>query len=96
MSIDEKNVQHIAKLARIAKPEGQDLANLVTDLNNIIAWVEQLGELNTDDVPPMTSAVASKLPARQDVVSDGGYAEDIVKNATEAADNFFVVPQVVE
>ncbi len=96
MSVDEHTVQYIAKLARIEKPVGDELKGLVDDLNNILAWVEQLEELSTENVEPMTSVVDASLRVRADIVTDGGYPEDIVENARDARDNFFVVPQVVE
>lgn len=95
MSVDKETVRRIAKLARIAEPE-ERLEPLVGELNSILAWVEQLSEVNTDDVPPMTSAVETSLPRREDKVTDGGYASDVVRNAPNAQDNFFTVPKVVE
>ena len=95
MSVDKETVRRIARLARIDEPEG-NLASLADELCTILTWVEQLGEVDTDHVAPMTSAVQSKLSRREDVVSDGGYAADIVKNAPDAQDQFFRVPKVVE
>jgi len=95
MSIDKETVRNIAKLARIAEPEDR-LEPLARELSAILDWVAQLNEVDTEHVPPMTSAVEISLPWRQDVVDDGGYAEDIVRNAPEAQDNFFTVPKVVE
>ncbi len=95
MSVDKETVRRIARLARIAEPE-ERLAPLADELSRILTWVEQLSEVNTDNVPPMTSVVESKLPRREDAVTDGGHAEDIIKNAPRAQDNFFLVPKVVE
>lgn len=95
MSVDIETVRRIAKLARLRVEETQAEA-LVVDLNNILGWVEQLGELDTDGVPPMTSVVEMRLPMREDAVTDGGRAEDIVRNAPETTDGFFLVPKVVE
>lgn len=95
MSVDKETVRRIARLARIDESEG-NLASLADEMSRILTWVEQLGEVDTDHVAPMTSAVQSKLPRRDDVVTDGGYAEDIVKNAPDAHDRFFRVPKVVE
>lgn len=95
MSVDVDTVRRIAKLARIRVEDAQ-AESLVGELNNILAWVEQLGELDTEGVPPMTSVVAQKLQLRQDEVTDGGYPDDIVANAPERAHGFFVVPKVVE
>ena len=95
MSIDKETVRRIARLARIATPE-ERLEPLVDELNSILKWVEQLGEVNTDAVTPMTSAVSTELPWREDEVDDGGRPADIVKNAPLSEDNFFLVPKVVE
>ena len=95
MSVDHDTVKRIARLARIAEPE-EEIDDLVRDLNGILNWVEQLNELSTDDIPPMTSAVELDLPRREDVVSDGGYPSEVVANAKESDDNYFSVPKVVE
>ena len=95
MSVDEKTVRRVARLARLAIPE-ERLAPMAGELNAILAWVEQLQELDTAAVEPMTSVRPMRLPRRQDVVTDGGYAADIVANAPRTEDNFFVVPKVVE
>ena len=88
-------VRRAARLARLAIPE-ERLAPMVAELNGIMEWVEQLNELDTDHVEPMTSVRPMRLYRRADVVTDGGYPEDIVKNAPMSEDNFFVVPKVVE
>ena len=95
MAVDKETVRRIARLARIGEAEDR-LAPLVDELNSILKWVEQLDEVDTGSVAPMTSAVATKLPWRDDKVDDGGYPDDIVKNAPQAQDNFFLVPKVVE
>ncbi len=95
MSVDEKTVRRVARLARLAIPE-ERLAPMAGELNAILAWVEQLQELDTENVEPMTSVRPMRLARRQDVVTDGGYPEDIVANAPRTEDNFFVVPKVVE
>ncbi len=95
MSVDKDTVRKIAHLARIAEPE-ERLAPLAEELNAILTWVEQLNEVETESVTPMTSAVAVSLPWRKDEVTDGGYPEDIVANAPGAKDNFFTVPKVVD
>ena len=95
MSVDEKTVRRVARLARLAIPE-ERLAPMAGVLNAILAWVEQLQELDTSSVEPMTSVRPMRLPRRQDVVTDGGYPADIVANAPRTEDNFFVVPKVVE
>ena len=95
MAIDAATVRKVAKLARIAVPEDR-LQPLSQELSSIIAWIEQLNEVDVDGVEPMTSAVAAKLPMREDVVSDGGHVDWVLANAPRAADGFFVVPKVVE
>ncbi|MFO1237220.1 MAG: Asp-tRNA(Asn)/Glu-tRNA(Gln) amidotransferase subunit GatC [Alphaproteobacteria bacterium] len=95
MSVDEKAVRRAARLARLAVPEDR-LAPLAAELSGILAWVEQLNELDTQNVEPMTSVRPMRLYRRADVVTDGFYPEDIVKNAPRSEDNFFVVPKVVE
>lgn len=95
MSVDKDTVRRIAHLARIAVEE-KDLEPMAGELNTILDWVEQLSEVNTDDVPPMTSAVAATLRQREDVVNDGGYVERVTINAPEGDDGFFTVPRVVE
>ena len=95
MAVDRETVAQIARLARIRITEEEGAA-LTGELSNILAWVEQLGELESDDVPPMTSVVARELPLRADEVSEGGEAEAIARNAPEPAHGFFTVPKVVE
>jgi aspartyl-tRNA(Asn)/glutamyl-tRNA(Gln) amidotransferase subunit C len=95
MSLDEATVARIARLARIAVPEAE-LRPLAGELSHILEWIEQLNELDTSDVPPMTSVVAMRLAWREDQVTDGGRPEDILKNAPERQGDYFVVPKVVE
>ncbi len=95
MSVDKATVAKIARLARLRVPE-ENLDGLAGELSNILGWIEQLNELNTDGVEPMTSVVAMSLPKRDDVVTDGGRAEDVVRNAPETVGGYFVVPKVVE
>ena len=95
MAVDADTVRRVARLARIAEPEAR-LEPLAGELNGILAWIEQLGEVDTDGVEPMTSSVAVTLPLREDVVSDGGDAARVLANAPRAAQGFFVVPKVVE
>ena len=95
MAIDAATVRRVAKLARIREPEAR-LEPLAQELSSILGWIEQLGEVDTDGVEPMASAVAAKLPLREDVVTDGGDAGAILANAPAKADGFFVVPKVVE
>jgi aspartyl-tRNA(Asn)/glutamyl-tRNA(Gln) amidotransferase subunit C len=95
MSVDQNTVRRIAKLARIAVPD-EDVAHLQGELNAILSFVEQLGEVNVEGVEPMTSVTPMVMKKRQDGVTDGGYAVYIVRNAPATEDNFFLVPKVVE
>ena len=95
MSLDLATVRRIAMLARI-RLEDAEAARLQTELNNILGWIEQLNEVNVDDVQPTTGAVHMALKMREDVVTDGGYAEQVLANAPERIGAFFAVPKVVE
>jgi aspartyl-tRNA(Asn)/glutamyl-tRNA(Gln) amidotransferase subunit C len=95
MSVDTETVRRIAHLARIAVNE-EDLAPMTGELNSILEWIEQLGEVDTDGVQPMTSAVQTTLRWRQDEVTDGNYAAKVTANAPQGDDGFFTVPKVVE
>lgn len=95
MSFDKTTVARISRLARIATTPAEQ-ERLAGELGGILAWVEQLDEVDVAGVAPMTSVVEMNLKAREDVVSDGGNAEDILKNAPGSAHGFFVVPKVVE
>ena len=95
MALDTDTVRRIARLARIHIPD-EDLETLAGELSNIIGWVEQLAEVDTAGVEPMTSAVETTLTQRDDVVNDGGYADQVLANAPDTADGFFTVPKVVE
>lgn len=95
MSLDKAAVAKIAHLARIRVPE-EELDRLAGELSQILSFVEQLEEVDTDGVAPMTSVAAQKLRRRDDAVTDGGYAEDVLLNGPETAAGFFVVPKVVE
>jgi aspartyl-tRNA(Asn)/glutamyl-tRNA(Gln) amidotransferase subunit C len=95
MAIDAATVRKVAGLARIAVPE-ERLEPLAQELSGILQWIEQLNEVDTDGVEPMTSAEAVKLPMREDVVTDGGDATRVLSNAPRSADGFYVVPKVVE
>ncbi|CAA2138506.1 Asp-tRNA(Asn)/Glu-tRNA(Gln) amidotransferase subunit GatC [Hyphomicrobium sp. ghe19] len=95
MQVDEATVRRIARLARI-KISDTEAKGLEKELSGILDWVAQLDEVDTSNVEPMTRVVAQKLKMRDDVVTDGEIAEQIVANAPLAEDNFFVVPKVVE
>jgi aspartyl-tRNA(Asn)/glutamyl-tRNA(Gln) amidotransferase subunit C len=95
MQVDEATVRRIARLARIKITE-EEAKGLVKELSGILNWVEQLGEVDTSAVEPMTRVVPIELKKREDAVTDGGKAKDILKNAPMAEDGFFVVPKIVE
>ena len=95
MAIDAATVRKVAHLARIRVEEDR-LEPLAAELSGILAWIEQLNEVDTDGVQPMASTEAVKLPMREDVVTDGGDPQIILANAPRADRNFFVVPKVVE
>jgi aspartyl-tRNA(Asn)/glutamyl-tRNA(Gln) amidotransferase subunit C len=95
LAIDENTVRRVAHLARLALPEAR-VAPMAAELNGILAWIEQLNEVDIEGVAPMTSAVATPLPMREDIVTDGGDARKVLANAPKSEDGFFVVPKVVE
>lgn len=95
MSVDEKTVRRIARLARI-KIDESEVAGLRDELSGILNWVEQLNEVDTDGVEPMTRVAAHKLKQRKDEVTTGDMADVVTKNAPMREDDFFVVPKVVE
>ncbi|MDH5748387.1 MAG: Asp-tRNA(Asn)/Glu-tRNA(Gln) amidotransferase subunit GatC [Rhodospirillales bacterium] len=95
MSLDTKTVNNIAFLARI-KVEDERLDHLAGELSAILDWIEQLAEVDTEGVLPMTSVAEATLPWRKDVVNDGGYPERVLANAPEREDGFYTVPKVVE
>lgn len=95
MQVDEKTVRRIARLARI-KITDEEAKSLEGELSGILNWVEQLDEIDTSDVEPMTRVVAQELKKREDRVTDGEIADQIVKNAPMVDDHYFVVPKVVE
>ena len=95
MSVVAATVRRIAHLARIAVAD-DEVEHLRGEINAMLAFVEQLSEVNVDGVEPMTSVTPMKMKQRADVVTDGGIAGDIVKNAPATADHFFLVPKVIE
>jgi aspartyl-tRNA(Asn)/glutamyl-tRNA(Gln) amidotransferase subunit C len=95
MSVDADTVRRIAHLARIAVTEAE-VPHLQGELNAMLAFVEQLSEVDIDGVEPMTSVMPMEMKKRQDVVNDGEIADDIVRNAPDAMNHFFLVPKVVE
>jgi aspartyl-tRNA(Asn)/glutamyl-tRNA(Gln) amidotransferase subunit C len=96
MSVDKSTVVHIAQLARIRVPE-EELDALAAELSNILGWVEQLNEVDTEGVAPMSSVIEGmELRPRKDQVTDGDCRDAVLSNAPETTDGFFVVPKVIE
>ena len=95
MSVDETTVRRIAHLARIAVTD-EEVGPLKGELNAILAFVEQLSAVDVEGVEPMTSVTPMRMKKRADVVNDGGRVSDVVANAPETEDNYFLVPKVVE
>jgi aspartyl-tRNA(Asn)/glutamyl-tRNA(Gln) amidotransferase subunit C len=95
MSVDAKTVRRVAHLARIAVAD-DEVAPLEGELNVILAFVEQLGEVDVEGVEPMTSVTPMAMKMREDKVTDGGIADAVIQNAPAREDHFFLVPKVVE
>ncbi len=95
MSVNTDQVRHIARLARIAMSEAE-IEALVPELNNILGWVEQLAEVDTDGVEPLTAVIDQKLRLRDDVVTEGDCRDAVLANAPAAEHGFFAVPKVIE
>lgn len=95
MSVDANTVRRIAHLARIAVAE-DEIEHLKGELNAMLAFVEQLTEVNVEGTQPMTSVTPMIMKKRVDAVIDGGIAADVLKNAPASEDDYFVVPKVVE
>ena len=95
MSVDTATVRHIAKLARLAMSDAEAEA-MVPELNNILGWIEQLGEVDVAGIEPMTAVIPNKLRLREDVVTDGGKRDEVLANAPVAEHGFFAVPKVIE
>ncbi|HZU50366.1 MAG TPA: Asp-tRNA(Asn)/Glu-tRNA(Gln) amidotransferase subunit GatC [Sphingomicrobium sp.] len=95
MSVTSEQVRHIAKLARIGMSEAE-IEALVPELNNILGWVEQLSEVNTEGVEPLTAVIDQKLRLRDDIVTEGEIRNEVLANAPEAQHGFFAVPKVIE
>jgi len=95
MSVNTEQVRHIAKLARIAMSDAEVEA-MVPELNNILGWVEQLGEVDTDGVEPLTAVIDQELRLRDDAVTNGNIRDAVLANAPAAEHGFFAVPKVIE
>ena len=95
MSIDLQTVKKIASLSRISVSEEEAQA-MVPELNNILGWVEQLGEVDVSGVEPMTAVIPNRQRLRDDVVNDGDVRDKVLANAPQAEHGFFAVPKVIE
>jgi aspartyl-tRNA(Asn)/glutamyl-tRNA(Gln) amidotransferase subunit C len=95
MSIDLQTVKKIASLSRISVTDAEAEA-MVPELNNILGWVEQLGEVDVTGVEPMTAVISNHQRLRQDVVTDGNVRDKVLANAPQAEHGFFAVPKVIE
>jgi aspartyl-tRNA(Asn)/glutamyl-tRNA(Gln) amidotransferase subunit C len=95
MSVDITTVRKIASLARIAVTDAEAEA-LAPELNNILGFVEQLSQVNTEGVAPLAAVIPNHLRLREDVVTDGGVRDLVLKNAPQAEHGFFAVPKVIE
>jgi len=95
MSVDTNTVKRIAGLARIAISD-QDAARLAPELDNILGWIEQLGEVDTSGVEPTTAVIPNATRLRDDVVTDGGIRDQLMANAPQGEHGFFTVPKVIE
>ena len=95
MSVDKHIVRHIARLARIAVSD-DEVAALAPELSNILGWIEQLQEVDVAGVQPMTAVIPNQLRLRDDVVTDGGIRDEVLRNAPAAEHGFFAVPKVIE
>ena len=100
MAVDTDTVKKIASLARIAITD-EDAARIAPELDNIMGWIEQLAEVDTDGVEPMTAVIDNTLRLRDDIVdadplTGGGIRDDLMKNAPQGEHGFFTVPKVIE
>ena len=95
MKIDKNTTLKIAKLARI-KIDNSEIEELSAELNSILDWVEQLNEVNTDNIEPLSNVSMSKLPFREDIQNNEDKSNDVLSNAPEKLENYYVVPKVVE
>jgi aspartyl-tRNA(Asn)/glutamyl-tRNA(Gln) amidotransferase subunit C len=95
MSVDTNIVRKIASLARIAVSDGEVEA-MTGELNNILGWVEQLSEVDTDGIEPLHTVIPNQLRLRDDVITDGNIRDKVLANAPQAEHGFFAVPKVIE
>ena len=95
MKIDKNTTIKIAKLTRL-KLEQEEITDLSKELSSILDWVEQLNEVNTDDIEPLNNISSSNLPLREDKENIKDQSKEVMSNAPEELENYFVVPKVVE
>ncbi len=95
MKIDKNTINKIARLSRI-KLDDKESEDYIKDLNSILEWVEQLNEVNTENVEPLSNISSSILPKREDVSKDSNSSDEILENAPDKLEGFFAVPKVVE
>ncbi len=95
MKIDKNTINKIARLSRI-KLDDKESEDYIKDLNSILDWVEQLNEVNTENVEPLSNISSSILPQREDVSKDTNSSDEILENAPDKLEGFFAVPKVVE
>ncbi len=95
MAVDDKMVARVAGLARLKLAENEG-AHLTRELNNILGWIDQLQAVETGNIQPMNAVMPITREWREDVVTDGGIADDVLANAPQAAHGFFAVPKVIE
>ena len=95
MSVDATTVRKIATLARIAVSD-REVEAMVPELNNILHWIEQLGEVDTDGVAPLAAVIPNHLRLREDIVTDGNRRDEVLANAPQSEHGFFAVPKVIE
>ena len=95
MKIDKNTINKIARLSRI-KLDDKESEDYINDLNSILDWVEQLNEVNTENVEPLSNISSSILPKREDVSKDSNSSDEILENAPDKLEGFFAVPKVVE
>ena len=95
MSLSREEVKKVAGLARLRMTDEQ-LDKIAPELNNILGFIEQLGEVNTDNIEPLANVARATLPLREDVINDGNCPDKILANAPESEENYFAVPKVVE
>ncbi len=95
MAVDETIVRRVGKLARIAFTD-EEVAGLSGELNNILGWIDQLGDIDTSGVEPMSAVIAKPHALRPDAVTDGGMRDAVLANAPASSHGYFAVPKVIE